>query len=454
MSQYTPLSYKRFKVLLVVLWLLVTSGLVSPFNGAFTDVISNHTPITIIEDQISLFGGVNSVRAVIGSSTIGVCYGTSSNPQPLTLFTSFSQNIAKIELKNRQGTPINRTQLNIRNSFLVSLNSIIEFNDYNEDNISSPIELRRPYRLVNLSQIQFDIEKTGYGPNTTSGELHYSLQFSAENVSYTHLFGTPSSDTVGKLVFKFDLYLKKDRVNIESIPIISIQPVNRQLQISIDNENLTSPANRFTPRLKFSCNISGWDYASPKSKLLLMVNSYTYEDIQPLGSLLGYSIDINTLKKTNLLSSIGFIARQSGINTSYDMDLNDRQRINLTSYRFLNNQISIRNSIRNFLNFTWSPNIDVDGTSHPIEFQLFLSDEKKLNLGYSAQISTIFLLGGFVFPQGTELHYDPEVQLEELKPIFEFVAIPNRLLLEQSSFIILISGFFIGILIIYRQRTK
>ncbi|NHJ01007.1 MAG: hypothetical protein EAX86_02645 [Candidatus Heimdallarchaeota archaeon] len=454
MFHHTPAGNKKFKVTLFVLWLLMTSGVVSTATSYQTVIKSNQTQIRVVEEQLPILGGINSIRAVIGSSTIGVGYGTPSNPQSIAIFTSFSQNIAKIELKDRQGIVINRTQLITRNSFLVSLDSIIEFNDVNDDNISSSLEIHRAYRMINLSQIQFNIERIGFGPNTTEGEIHYQLRLFAEEIPYIDLWGGSSSDTLDQLVFTFDLFMRRDTIIMSSVPIISVQPVNRQLRISIDNENLTTPANRFTPRLKFSCNILGWDYSSPKSKLLLIVNSFTREDIQSLGNISGLPLNSEVLKNTNLLSTIGFMAKRLGVTTSYNMDLSERQRINFTSYRFLNNQYSLQNSLRSYLNFSWLPNVNVDGIVHPVVFQPLLSGERNLDLGFSHQVSTFYLLGGFIFPQGTEINYDPEIQLEELNPIFKFLAIPNRMLLEQSSLLILISGFLLGIVIIFRQRIR
>jgi hypothetical protein len=64
------------------------------------------------------------------------------------------------------------------------------------------------------------------------------------------------------------------------------------------------------------------------------------------------------------------------------------------------------------------------------------------------------LNAGFVFPQGEDLQYDPELQVEELNPILTIISPPNRVLLESSSQVLLVSGFFIGVLIIFNVKIR
>ena len=100
----------------------------------------------------------------------------------------------------------------------------------------------------------------------------------------------------------------------------------------------------------------------------------------------------------------------------------------------------------------------MDRTGHPVYFQSLSSGERNRLVNPSLPydlISMLYLTGIFVFPQGNQIYYDPEVQIEELNPVeLSILPIPNRSLLQPTSLFILVSGFLLGVVVIIRQRTK
>ena len=53
-----------------------------------------------------------------------------------------------------------------------------------------------------------------------------------------------------------------------------------------------------------------------------------------------------------------------------------------------------------------------------------------------------------------DILYDPELIVEEINPILKVISPPNRILIENSSQILLISGFFVGVLIIFNLKIR
>jgi len=116
--------------------------------------------------------------------------------------------------------------------------------------------------------------------------------------------------------------------------------------------------------------------------------------------------------------------------------------------------LTLGNSLRSFLNFTWEQSLSVDGKNHSSIFQILKSGESGFRLRSPIQASALYLDGGFIFPKGSDIFYDPQIQFEEINPILTILSIPNRSILQSSSILILVSGFFIAIIIVVRQQSQ
>ncbi|MFX0122753.1 MAG: hypothetical protein ACFFAE_03890 [Candidatus Hodarchaeota archaeon] len=411
-------------------------------------------PIKIEQGEISLFGGIQSIRATIGDSTIGILYGSTKNPQPLYLFTNFSQKIATVQIFNLRGTLEKEIELNIQNIFVFRLDAIVEFSDRNNDGLYNIAQDRFPPKIVNLTTVQFQVSKSSNDQRSSEDYLKYEVNLNASNISYQEIRDSPNNSTLDNLCFSFELTIEQDQVNVSEVPIISIHPRRSGFEASITDRSETLLANRISPRLKFSCNIIGWDYYSSKSKLLLKNALIAHEQIlTPFGKISGRQITRETLKSTDIFSRLTFYIEQDGqVRKSY-LDHNENHTKEYSAQKFQNFKLSIGSTIRNFLNFSWHPNLNVDGTDYPSLFQLITSGEADFQIRHSTSLTGLYLIGGFIFPQGEEIYYDPEVQFEEIDPIFSLPMIPNRSILEESSLLVLTSGFFIGILISFRQLS-
>ena len=416
---------------------------------------NQYSLIKIEEGEIPLFGGIQSIRATIGDSTIGVLYGSTNNPQPVYIFTEFSQKIATVQIYNLRGTLEKEIELNVQNLFVFRLDAILEFSDRNNDGLYSVVQDRLPPKMVNLSAVSFQISKSGNDPNPSEDYLRYKVNFTAHNISYQEIRDSSYNSTLDSLCFSFELTIEQNQVNISNVPIISIYPRRSGFDTSITDKGGSLLANRLTPQLKFSCSIVGWDYSSSKSKLLLKNTMITHEHIvTSFGEIAGKEITRETLKSTNIFSQLAFNIEQGEQTKKLHLDHNENRTNEYSAQRLRNLRISLGNQIRDFLNFSWNPDVNVDGTDNSANFQLITSGEANFQIRHSTSVIGLYLIGGFVFPQGEEIFYDPEVQFEEINPIFTLPMIPNRSILEESSLIVLISGFFVGTLVVFRQISR
>ncbi|MHA1975546.1 MAG: hypothetical protein ACW98F_16020 [Candidatus Hodarchaeales archaeon] len=402
--------------------------------------------IKIVQTRLDHFNGVNAIMAQTSTSSLGVLFGTINNAFPLSIFTDFTQKLAEIEFQNRQGTITNRTQLMTRNTFLVKLVRIIEF-DTGTTDISPSIK-----KFLNLSSVKFQVKASRSSSNESTTELNYHLDFFAVDIPYR--FATPTNK-LDSLMFSFDFEVEKSQISVPTIPKIRIRSDGNGFTVTRTNDTQTVEVIRFAPQLKFSCNISGWDFSSSTSQLMLEVDFFAHEKIMGLASRFGnLELSREVLQKSDLLGQFKFSTLLNNQPQNHILDQSNAQKVNYESESFANNHFSIGNSLRDFLKFTWVQNVIVDGVNQSVKFQPLSSDRLAMSLSpsISPNAHTLYLRGGFLFPQGDEIYYDPELQVEELNPIFSILPVPNRIILESSSQVIIISGFFVGILIIIRQR--
>jgi len=437
------LTKRNFCVLSVIV-ICMSSFIVASTQGNPESLSEQPSQISIIQEEMPYFNGMNSIRAVIGNSSVGVLYPKIGNPQNLYLFTTFTQKIATIEIYNRRGILSYRTDLTVQNTILMSLISITEFDDGDNNSL---VDLLEPIQnhTIEFKKVQFLVKKQTETSIDSETEVSYKVSFEASNINYRSHF-----ETLEHLSFFFELTLQKDRVTIPNIPIVSIYPRGDQLEISNAINSKALEAIGLTSRLKFSCNISGWDYQSPNSKLLLKVDTLASEQIlNTQHKLSGISLTRDILKSTGILGRVLFNTDQTA-NIALDHD-----ETNIRSYtnqKFTGTRFSFGNSFREFLNFSWSPTVNVDGTTRSVVFQPLFSGQRSL-VKSATNTSFLYLTGGFILPQGADIYYDPEIKFVEINPIFEFLQIPNRSIIQENSIIILISGFFVGVLIIFRSRS-
>lgn len=428
---------------LLVILICSSSATVIGRSTTSEELSEESSTIQIIQKEIPFFGGINSIRAVIGNSSIGVLYPKENNPQNLYLFTTFSQKVANIEIYNQRGVLAYRDDLILRNTFIMSLLSLNEFVDENNNSLMDPLESITRKR-IDLIDVPFIVSEQTSISNDSVNEVSYRIIFTASDIEYLRPQGT-----LEDLSFLFEFSLQKKLIKLPNIPTISIRRSGRQLSLSknIIHENLDAIC--LTPRLKFSCNISGWDYQYSNSKLMLKVESLFSEQIFRFANFTDISISSDMLKATGLLGRLKF---DTDLTNNITIDHDSSMFRNYENQRFLNSRFSVGNSIREFLNFTWSQVASVNGEEEKIIFQPLRFEPRNV-LRNLLDIPFISLTGGFIFPQGTEIYYDPEIQVIEINPLIEFLQVPNRSILQDNSAIVLVSGFFVGVIIIVRSRT-
>lgn len=422
----------------------MSSFIVASTQGNPEKLSEQPSQISIIQEEIPYFDGMNSIRAVIGNSSVGVLYPKVGNPQNLYLYTTFTQKIATIEIYNSRGVLSYRTDLTVQNTVFMSLVSITEFNDGDNNSLVYPSEPINN-KSIEFKNVQFLVKKQTETSIDSETEVSYKVSLEASNIKYRS-----HHEELEKLSFFFELTLQKDRVTISNVPIVSIYPRGDQLEISNAINPKVLEAIRLTSRLKFSCNISGWDFQTPNSKLFLKVDTLASEQIlNTQHKFSGISLNRDILKSTGILGRVLFNTDKVA-NIALDHDESNVR--SYTNTKFTGTKFSIGNSLRKFLNFSWSPTVTVDGSTRSVVFQPLFSGQRGL-VKSAVNTSFLYLTGGFILPQGTDIYYDPEIEFVEINPIFDFLQIPNRSIIQENSVIILISGFFVGVLIIFRSRS-
>ncbi|MHA1973076.1 MAG: hypothetical protein ACTSW1_08790, partial [Candidatus Hodarchaeales archaeon] len=209
-----------------VLVLAVLGTLILSQTLSITPTISAEpkNDVKIIETVVPINGGMNSIRAVTDSSMFGVLYRQESNPAPVYLVTDFSQNLAKVEVFNRQGTIIDRTTLRNRNTFAIQLLNIVEFNDKNQNGLFDRFNEIVFRRIVNLSNVVFSVQKNLIVNDSNPSKLSYEFTLFASNIQYAPVKNVPINGSLDSLSFSFVLQIEKKEVRVQDIPLVKIQP--------------------------------------------------------------------------------------------------------------------------------------------------------------------------------------------------------------------------------------
>ncbi|WP_455139623.1 hypothetical protein [Candidatus Hodarchaeum mangrovi] len=436
----------------LVLILFTFTILINPLDHISSQTDTTEKPIRIVQTSVPWHGGMNSIQAITESSMIGILYRNNENPAPLYLVTDFSQKLASVEIFTRQGTLYDRTILQTRNTFAIQILNLVEFEDKNENGIFDRFNETVLQRRIDLSQVIFNVQTSQ--SVSEENQLVYQLELKASNVDYERISQIPYPDKLEELSFSFNLEVILENVKINEIPNIKIQPKDREVQITCDFQNKVINAIKLTPRLKFSCNINGWDFLFPRSKLFLELRAFSNEEIlTSFKALAGMTITRQALKQTNLLSRLQFNATRTGIVEDINLDHNKNQTVDYSDYLFSGSKFSLRSTFREFLQFSWVQDTVVDNNSLQMRFQLLETGEIQARIRPQSNntVSAIFIRAGFIFPQGLDIFYDPELSVEEINPLITIFAPPNRSLLQPSSILMLSSGFVLGILIIIRQ---
>jgi len=441
---------KDFLVLVLILFTLTI--LINPLDCISSQTDTTEKPIKIIQTIVPWHGGMNSIQAVTDSSMIGILYRNNENPAPLYLVTDFSQKLASVEIFTKQGTLYDRTILQTRNTFAIQITNLFEFEDKNENGFFDRFNEAILQRRIDLSQVIFDIQTSQ--SESEENQLVYQLELSASNVPYEQISHIPQLDSVEELSFSFNLEVIQENIQVNEIPNLKIQRKDRGIQVTRDFKNQVINAIKLTPRLKFSFNIKGWDFLSSRSRLLLEINAFSYEEIlTSFKALTGIIITRQALKQTNLLGRLEFNATHAGIVESMNLDHDENRTVDYFDYLLSGSKFSLRNTFRKFLQFSWVQDTVVDNDSLPMRFQLLETGEIQARIRPQSNntVSAVFIRAGFIFPQGSDIFYDPELSVEEINPLITVFAPPNRSLLQPSSILMLSSGFVLGILIIIRQ---
>jgi hypothetical protein len=419
---------------------------------ALVSDISNSQPIQLIQEPLNLFGGVNSIRMVSEKSSLGLLYSTQENAFPPSLYTDFTQVQASLDIKNRQGTVVHRTQLVTSTKFLVQLEQIIEFDTGSNSSRFSSTKLPVIKKRIDLSRVRFHLKTTGSNENESNSFLTYQLVASASDIPYSGAL--PLTHKLDSLNMSLDFMVEKSITSISEVPQITFQQEDSQITVTRNISSQTLEAVRFAPQLKFSCNISGWDFSTPTSKLLLKVRFIAHEEIIGLKRILS-NVNINreNLMQTRLLGNLKFSTEVNGDSRSHVLEQTNAQTINYTNRQFYGSRFSFGSEVRDFLNFTWIQDVMVDNRTDQVVFQPLSSGRHQFGFWPSLE-PILFLNGGFIFPQGDHIAYDPELQIEELNPILNILPAPNRIIMENSSLLVIVSGFFVGIFIIIRQKVN
>ncbi len=401
-----------------------------PMVGTSADTEQPQIPEPVV-GTTDMFGGGDYVHIELGNnSDFGVIYGTEDNPNSIIIVAKVVKYVGTVEAYDTNGAKIGERTVKVGMIFAQKLDTLVEFNDSNENGIFDytgllPYEgvlTHEPiYKRVSLRTAweRSEITKTVEGDNTT-----WTFSLTAHNLSYIPVGDSPTideqvaNDTLETLQFTFHLRAEKVRVENAQMPHFRLTMEMRKgimgreryrvVEVQRSFDNVTGWKTVYGA--KYDQYIDGWDFdPTNENPSLLLVFHSIFAHYVPLSEALWI--------REAAMNRIGANGTAKYYTDGGEEEVSDSEVPDETSaYNFRARElrhrfIEIDDSWERVGRFTWVSNVTVDGQEMQMHAQI--QGGFRHTLIARGQVFTGFgLIGGLVYPGGNQIYHDPEVSGE------------------------------------------
>jgi hypothetical protein len=299
------------------------------------------------------------------------------------------------------------------------------------------------------------VKETTYRNSITE----YSFDLTARNLPYT-VWGDPdriaSRGSLDVMKFTFHIYLKKDEVTRDDIPVFRVDvrtedgEVKEYKDVKFE-ENRSYRGSRISSKVKYDYMIGGWDYDpdnkhpklflemhitflhAPHSKLAHWMTKHAMMEKQRFNERLKYAdkrgndkemyVEHNEEKNEyELVENTKEPVDEADPNTRGelpgDADPNEpyeTEELTLKNFEtpelVNNNQLDFMDSLYRTGSFSWVNNVTADGRNAFVKFQIQRVGWRMMNID-EKWYTGMHITGGFNLPGAIRIHHDPTVANE------------------------------------------
>jgi hypothetical protein len=235
--------------------------------------------------------GERSIKDALGGGDI-IFFRTGdsdSQPNDITILSYYTRYIGAGNIYDEKGALIGRNEpIMVKTIFKQTFSTLIEYQDSNLDGLFNKAEkpdennvIRHEpvYKAVSLKTAwhKSEINKQIFDDNV----MEFSFDLTAKELPYRILGDPEMIDTRGKLdlvKFTFHVYMKKDAVTKEDIPVYRIDVETGEDEKIIDVKNAEKEderdykGTRISTKVKYDYLINGWNYDSTNTNPMLYLD--------------------------------------------------------------------------------------------------------------------------------------------------------------------------------------
>jgi len=358
------------------------------------------------------------------------------------------------ELEDSDGTSLGKRAIKATTYSEHTVLSLIQFSDGNGnglydattystvDSTAVKTEMRRATANLHTAW-ELELEE-----NTVGSRTFYVFTLTARNVSVLTSAGTAQSVSALGMI-ELEIVLEVDQETSEdTIPVFDVTVDARTNMVRSVSRNRVRTANAVhtTGRFKYNVTIEDWPSDTNEDKLILLTTTKV-----------GVAANRATMKWAGerLLEKLG--ATGEAMFTSED----DTEYTTTTDIRLDSNGDGIPESIQArervrfadngqvLADLTWVDNATVDGNETNVRFSLLKVGAVAMSRG-SRTFRGVSVLGGFVYPAGSDIFHDPGIEGEATEVAFDDII--RELLPSGTILIQVIAGAAVAVLAFVRRR--
>jgi len=411
----------------------------------------------------------------INFAWFAVVYGTEEQPAPITIVGATLRYLGGAQIVNSDGnTILNQVPIPVLTAFGQSLFAIFEFDDTGYDvpvlgnygagnglfDFSGPtlwsgigafepvykyVDLKRTWTLSDIVTTEDEAAQSkSYDFSLHAVNVTYTKVWDAELMQYRN--GTEADGMVERLEFRFHIVASAQTVTSE-VPFYKVTL----------NDGHVTDSEAIAPRnytgtnvdcgIKFDHVIQGWDaYANATAPKIMLENVMAFGMFVPKIVEEWYNAQF---VKDHIDNGTGAIEyeTQDGVQVSKHQD-----ELPLRSQLLTRTSIYSMDNWEQCGTLTWVSNVTVDGQEKQMHYQIHAGNHNFLPKSNDGQLKLLVVLGGYIYPMGTDVYHDPSFFGEAFQ--LDIDGLKVLMVLLVVGVVVVGAGMVVILMIIRRMNKK
>lgn len=442
-------------ILMVLVVLLSAIAPVAGAHGASQVQSSDNSSVKPRLVKDNNVDGRNSTSVEIGSSTFGILYGTEGSPGFVTLFTRTSRYLGEAEVEDRDGTSLGKRSIKALSYSQHTITQLVEYTDSNRNGLydaqsvsnadASAVKSERRVMTADLS-VAWHLETDEYEVGDTT---FYLFTLTAWNVTVRdRSTGTVQANKVlGSIELEFVLQVDRE-VTETSIPVyrVKVEGQDNEVRSVHRLRNRTARTIRTTGSFKYNVTIDDWPVYDVNNSMILLTRTSAGVIASPATEKWAGSKVVSDLGINGEARFEDEDDKEHSLSTDERTDTNEDGIPESLSAK---DKVSIADNGDVLADLTWVDNATVDGRNVKVRFSV-------LKVGYEdistngKRITGLSVVGGFVYPAGSDIFHDPGIEAEGTEVAFDEVF--RDLLPAGTIMVQVVAGAAVAVLAFVRRR--